>query len=138
MGEQSWDIVVPPGNDFTSKTFHEWKSAVLAHTDMAEHRLRKLYRLGFTPDDIKADKHHAVFPPPRDTRIRKVAGISPDQIRGKNLGEKKINWMYASALRDVAQAILQYHSLDDKTRARIIADRNHFVDLVRQYSHKSS
>ena len=138
MVEQSWDIVVPPGNDFTSKTFHEWKSAVLAHTDMAEHRLRRLYRLGFTPDDIKADKHHAVFPPPRDTRIRKVAGISPDQIRGKNLGEKKINWMYASALRDVAQAILKYHSLDAKTRARVQKELINFDSLVQLYSHKKS
>ena len=138
MVEQSWDIVVPPGNDFTSKTFHEWKSAVLAHTDMAEHRLRRLYRLGFTPADIKADKHHAVFPPPVDRRIRKVAGISPDQIRGKNLGEKKINWMYASALRDVAQAILKYHSLDAKTRARVQKELINFDSLVQLYSHKKS
>ena len=135
---ETWETVLPGGNDFTSKNFHQWKSAVLKHTDMSESRLRKLWRLGFTPEAIAKDEHHAVYPPDKASRARQRAGISEGQLRGKNLGDKRISWMYASALCDVAEGILRFHSLDPATRDRIMKELEGFKALMIKYSHKGA
>lgn len=134
---EAWETVLPGGDDRTSKNYHQWKSAVLKIRDMAEYKLYKLFRMGFSVADIEADKHWSVYPPDRETRKRKALGRLEDQKRGRRLSLKKKQWLYARALRAVADGILAFHSLDEKMRVETKAERDGFDELVKKFSHKA-
>ena len=135
MKEETWENVIAGGNDRTSKNYNQWRVAVLKVRDMAEYKLFKLWKMGFSLADIEADKHHAVFPPDQPTRIRKALGRDEDQKRGRKISEKKKLWLYARACRDVADGILQFHSIDRAMRESVKKERDHFDKVMRENAH---
>lgn len=135
MELETWDTVIPGGSDFTSKQFHEWKAEVLQILDMSEHQLRKLYKMHFTPADIQANKHWAVYPPDRKTRLKQAIGMGENQPRGRRLSEKRKFYLYAKACRDVADGILTYHSLEIEMRAAVKIERAHFDSVMKANAH---
>ena len=134
---ETWNTVIEGGRDSTSKAYHQWKAEVLKIRDMAEYKLYKLWKLNFTPADIEADKHWAIFPPDRATRQRKILGRTDDTPRGRTLGYKKKQWLYARALFDVADGLLTFHSLDQAMREATVKERDAFRELMKKFEHKS-
>ena len=129
---ETWDIFMPEDSqDFTSKSYYQWRVEVLRNTDMAEYRLRKLYRLGFTPQDIARDRHHEVFPPPK-LRVKRVAPHSK-ATRGRTLGAKRKAWIYAKVLHEAAESILLFYRLEPAMLAEVRADAARFKELRRKY-----
>jgi hypothetical protein len=133
---ETWETEIDGGNDSTSKNFHQWSAEVLKIRDMAQYKLFKLWKLNFTPADIAANKHHVIYPPDRATRRRTALGRTEEQKRGKKLSAKKKQWLYARALRDMAEAVLAFHSMEqamiDETRKELEG----FKELMKKFAHK--
>lgn len=135
MAVETWDIVMPEDpRDVTSKSFHRWKSDVLQHTDMAETRLRRLYKLGFSSEDIRADKHHAIYPPPAPVKKRVAPAMR--SIRGRTLSADKKAWIYARALHEAAEGILTFYRLEPDRLEETRRDVIRFKELMIKYGHR--
>lgn len=117
--------------------YQRWRAEVLEIRELPEYKLRKLWKLNFSAADIKSDKHHAVCPPDRAARHRKAIGRKEDTKRGRAVSAKRKAWLYARALRDVAEGLLTFHNLDSAMRAELTKERDSFVELMKKYAHKN-
>lgn len=135
-----WDTYIPHKLGDTTADYARWKAAVAAVRDLPEYKLRKLWKANFSPADIAADKHWALYPPQRISSKLLRARTEPTSKleRGRNIGAKRKAWLYSMALRNVAQAILTGHSLDAKMRAETEKELARFEELTKLYAHKKS
>jgi len=137
MVEQMPDMFLTTRLGDTSRDYAEWRAKVLDVRLLPEYKLKKLWKLNFTPQDIAADRHWEVFPPDRHLRIKKVRGIQVDgSRRGRAISQKKKDWIYARALRDAADGLLLYHALSPEMRTQVQKERDHFAALVKKYGHR--
>ncbi len=110
MAEGTWDGPITRLGD-TTGDYMRWKGQVLQIRDLPEYKLRKLWKLNFSPKDIENDKHWSVYPPPGE-RVRVKPGMQPGEGRGRALTERGLQRCYATVLLHEAERILQFHRLD--------------------------
>lgn len=122
----------------TSGDYYKWRAEVWAVRELPEYKMRKLWKLNFSAADIAADKHWAVYPPNKPVRERVMPGARVSDKRGRTISDKKINWIYARALREAAENVLQFYRLDTPQLERVRKERDSFVDLVKRYAHKKA
>jgi hypothetical protein len=135
---ENWDTYIPHKLGDTSADYARWRAEVLAVRDMSESRLRKLWKANFSPADIAADKHWAMFPPNPPNRKHIAPGTPQEAKQGRTIGDKKINWIYARALQQAAQSILAFYRLEPAALERTRKQLAEYTDLVKKFSHKGS
>ena len=113
----------------TSKDYGLWRNAVWKVRELPEYKMRKLWKLNYSPADIEADKHWEVFPP--GGRVKKLAEAEMRQSerRGARLTNHGIDRKYASALRHEAERMLRVYRMDPEEVARLRADVEKFKAL---------
>ena len=120
----------------TSRDYEEWKWHVAKVRELPEYKLRKLWKMNFSPKDIAADKHWEVYPPVGVRRKKVAPGTPQETKRGRTLGAKKKNWIYARALKEAAQGILDFYRLDSIMLGEVRRELAQFTELTKTYSHK--
>lgn len=113
----------------TSKDYGLWRNAVWKVRELPEYKMKKLWRLGYSPADIEADKHWAVYPPDKATKKRIEAELAQSARRGARLTNHGIDRKYASALRTEAERMLRVYRMDPEEVARLRADVEKFKAL---------
>lgn len=130
-----WDIAIPHKLGDTSADYARWRAEVLQIREISEYKLRKLWKLNFSPKDIEQDKHWAIYPPNRPVKRRVAPQMTSE--RGKALSVKKKQWIYARALYQAAESILQFYRLDTATLAETRKELEGFKELMKKFAHKS-
>lgn len=127
-----WDITVEsrPGE----VEYQRWRREVLAIRDMAEYRLKRLWRLNFSPADIAADKHWEIYPPPKPARAK--PGIAIGEGRGRGVSERSVHLRYAQALLREARGLLQYSRMEPRVLERVRRDEAKFKQIVTELKAK--
>ena len=115
-----------PANE--RRDYLEWCAKVRAIRYLPEYKLRKLWKLNFSPKDIEADRHHAVFPV-KASRVR--PGLNPEK-RGKTMTRRGVDRRYAKILLSEATRIVKWHRLEPATLASVRADIENFSALVKK------
>jgi len=118
--------------ELVERDYQEWKRHVEKHTMLPEYKMRRLWKMNFSSTDIKADKHHAVFPvgPPRP--------IKPDsgRKRGRSVSERGLLLFYARAMRNAAAVLLAHYNMTPEMRERVAAEHKRFQGLVNDLARK--
>lgn len=123
-------ILASPWGDWRDD-YQRWKADVLAVRLLPEYKLKKLWKLNFTPRDIEQNRHYEVFPQMRRAERKDESADDPTMRRGRALSDKGIDWRYARALRNEAEDLLRYHRLLPAQVARVRKDLARFSKLAR-------
>ncbi|MFA5897672.1 MAG: hypothetical protein WC829_01035 [Hyphomicrobium sp.] len=113
----------------TSKDYAEWRAKVWAVRELPEYKMRKLWRLNYTPDDIANDRHWEVYPQNRAAQRRQEIETRLSARRGARLTNHGIDRKYATALRSEAERMLRVYRMDPEEVARLRADVEKFKAL---------
>lgn len=131
---ETWDTYIPHKLGDTRVDYVRWRAEVLQIRDMSESKLRKLWKLNFSLKDIAQDKHWAIYPPNRPVKRRVAPKMTSE--RGRTLSAKKKQWIYARALYQAAESILQFYRLDTAMLVETRKELEGFRELMKKFAHK--
>jgi len=110
MGKIStWDIT-PEDTNWREHEYNTWRAAVSHVIYLPEYKLKKLWRLHYTVEDIAANKHHAVFPLPKP----KLGIGKHNPKRGRRLMPKAMDIAALKAMQKTYEHFLRFNSLGEK------------------------
>jgi len=113
----------------TSKDYGLWRNEVWKVRELPEYKMKKLWRLNYTPADIAADKHWEVYPPTGNTRKAIEREMAQSARRGARLTNHGIDRKYASALRHECERMLRVYRMDPEEVARLRKELAQFKAL---------
>lgn len=121
------DVHLPGRLGDTTDDYLRWKAEVARVRFLPEYKLRKLWRLNYSPLDIAHDRHHEVYPP----RVKRVPrGTLRRERRGAALSGRAIRLSLARALLRDIRRILAQHRLEPRELALARDCEERFARLV--------
>lgn len=125
-------LVLPLGS--AARVHDDWlryRQSILEVRFLSDAKIRKLWKAGYTPADVAADRHHELFPSlarrqiVEKQKLRRQAALERAKAgeavrgmrRGRTMNKAGIDLRVARAVRDELQAICGWHRLEPEALA---------------------